>query len=360
MARSRSELSYAVSAFQKAGMTRNQALGALGSLAGESGRNLNTKAHNPKDPNGGSFGLGQWHSERKTGLDRFAARTGRKNTDFKTQIDYVVHELKTTEKRTLQKMQANPGMTRAQAAKTWTDNYERPNQKYAQHDKRAQNAEYFAGVIDGNRPLAGDNISLTGANIPGERTRMSEKTRQAMSKTQAGSSLAAIEQMTGGVGNDYLAAPEALSYAEEKNSRGGGNGGGIGGSLEGIGDFFGGLATGGLTGVDNQDVDGGFFGKPNTAAIVGTIGGGLIMGMPGAIIGGMLGQAIGRSLSNIGHNQLNPGMERDSFAEAPDGPREAKSWDRYSESDKSRMRDMSPKAAKEIERGGSKGPSGIY
>ena len=54
----RDKVSYGVSALGRLGMTRTQALGAIGSLMGESGRALRTDALNPNDPNGGSFGIG--------------------------------------------------------------------------------------------------------------------------------------------------------------------------------------------------------------------------------------------------------------------------------------------------------------
>lgn len=391
MGRSRKELEYAIGRFESIGMTRNQALGALGSLAGESGRGLNTKAFNPKDPNGGSYGIGQWHSARKTNLVEFAKKTGKPVNDFKTQIDYIAHELtKTSEKKTLAKFKANPNMTLAQAAKTWTNGYERPNPKYAHHNTRAKNAQYFADVIGGKKVASVPDMSLTGAtNVGGmvegiakgptpEQMAKSSNVASAFTNPAArAKGLDAIAKMTSTLpsgapdasranmgGNAYATGQAGVPTPGDGGvARATKAGGDIVDGLSKVGDFFGGLATGGLSTADKvEDEADGFFGKPNTAAIVGTLAGGFFGGMPGALVGGMVGQAIGRSLGNVGSlfggNQLNAGMTRDMFPDAPEGETRARTD--YTKEDRDRMSEMSPGAAREISKGGSKGPAGLY
>jgi hypothetical protein len=114
---------------QKAGLTPNQALGALWSLGGESGGALNTGAYNPKDP-GGAFGAGQWLGTRRAGLEAFAQARGTAPTDPQTQADYMVAELKGGVKG----VEYQPGaldalkgsQTAADATKAFTGLYERP------------------------------------------------------------------------------------------------------------------------------------------------------------------------------------------------------------------------------------------
>jgi hypothetical protein len=141
--------SYATNAFASLGIGKEAAFGVLGSLAGESGRGLNTGAFNPKDPNGGSVGVAQWHSDRRTAMENFQSRWGSPR-DFRHQIDFVVHELKTTHKGVADKL-AKDGMTRAKAASVWTKEYERPAKAYEHIGTRQQNATYFS-KMDAGRP----------------------------------------------------------------------------------------------------------------------------------------------------------------------------------------------------------------
>ena len=111
-----------------AGLKPNQALGAVWSLAGESGAGLNPNAYNPKDP-GGSVGIGQWQGPRRAALEAFAKDRGTAVTDPNTQADFLVDELTNEKAATYQ-----PGVfkslqgadTAADATKIWTSQFERP------------------------------------------------------------------------------------------------------------------------------------------------------------------------------------------------------------------------------------------
>jgi len=137
------KVGYAVSALGSIGIGREAAYGALGSLAGESGLGLDTSAHNPEDPNGGSFGIGQWHSERLDGLKDFAAKNRADYKSYKTQVDYIVHELQTTHRNVADRLR-NPDITRAQAVRTWTKQYEVPAKQYEKLELRTQYADKLA------------------------------------------------------------------------------------------------------------------------------------------------------------------------------------------------------------------------
>lgn len=129
-----------------AGLQSHQALGAIWSLAGESGAGLNPNAYNPKDP-GGAVGIGQWNQSRRTALEAFAKARGTAVTDPNTQADYLVDELTNTKSPTYQpgvfKAMQGAG-TAADATKIWTTQFERP--KVDNSDKRIQNGVRVASL----------------------------------------------------------------------------------------------------------------------------------------------------------------------------------------------------------------------
>ncbi|KJC35651.1 hypothetical protein UP09_30985 [Bradyrhizobium sp. LTSP885] len=108
----------AYSFFVGKGYTQEQAAGIVGNLVHESG--LDPAA---SGDNGTSGGLAQFHNERLKALQAFAAERGKPATDFQTQLEFVDHELHTTEGRTLAKLQA--AKTPEDAAGAFID-YERP------------------------------------------------------------------------------------------------------------------------------------------------------------------------------------------------------------------------------------------
>ena len=131
-----------------AGLQSHQALGAIWSLAGESGAGLNPNAYNPKDP-GGAVGIGQWNQSRRTALEAFAKARGTAVTDPNTQADYLVDELTNAKSPTYQpgvfKAMQGAG-TAADATKIWTTQFERP--KVDNSDKRIQNGIRVASLDD--------------------------------------------------------------------------------------------------------------------------------------------------------------------------------------------------------------------
>ncbi|ASY64481.1 Phage protein [Sinorhizobium sojae CCBAU 05684] len=99
------------------------AAGIIGNLVQES--SLNTSALNPGDGTDGSdsIGLGQWNGPRAKALKAFAAKRGASPDDFSTQLDFVLHELETTEGAAYERLKAARTVDEATAAMI---GYERP------------------------------------------------------------------------------------------------------------------------------------------------------------------------------------------------------------------------------------------
>lgn len=79
------------------GLADHRAAGIVGNLIQES--SLSTSAVNPGDGSDGSnsIGIGQWNGSRARALHAFAATKGKPVDDFYTQLDFVMHELGTSE-----------------------------------------------------------------------------------------------------------------------------------------------------------------------------------------------------------------------------------------------------------------------
>lgn len=85
--------------FLAGGLSPVMAFGLLGNIGMES--SFNTSARNAGDGRDGSdsIGLAQWNGPRAAALKQFAQARGRDWRDVETQADFVVHELRTTERR---------------------------------------------------------------------------------------------------------------------------------------------------------------------------------------------------------------------------------------------------------------------
>lgn len=118
------------------GLTREQAAGILGNLMQES--NLDTKI---LGDSGTSIGLAQWRKERRDALRNFANVTGKDKFDYFTQLDFIIHELNTTEKDAFEKLKQ--AKTVEEASDIFSKHYERPNINFAHNDKRRNYARQF-------------------------------------------------------------------------------------------------------------------------------------------------------------------------------------------------------------------------
>lgn len=100
--------------------TPAQASGILGNMQTES--SFNTAAYNKHE---GAVGLIQWEGPRRTALENFSKNDPehRPVTDWKLQVDFMVHELKTTESGAWAKIQK--AETPGQVAAAFDQHYER-------------------------------------------------------------------------------------------------------------------------------------------------------------------------------------------------------------------------------------------
>lgn len=98
------------------GLSPVMAAGIVGNLVQES--SLSTSARNKGDGRDGSdsIGLGQWNGPRAQALQSFAASRGASPDDYATQLDFVLHELETTEGASYQRLKAAKNVDEATAA----------------------------------------------------------------------------------------------------------------------------------------------------------------------------------------------------------------------------------------------------
>lgn len=135
------QIERAISHLASRGMPLHTATGVVASLAGESGRKLNTSA---VGDGGEAYGIGQWHPDRQR---NFARAMGRpiQGSSLEQQLDFLLWELNNTEKRAKSAlMQASNPM---QAAAAFTAKFERPQDIPGEAAKRANIAAKLAGRV---------------------------------------------------------------------------------------------------------------------------------------------------------------------------------------------------------------------
>ena len=110
---------YAYNYYIKKGVPPIQAAAIVGNLVKES--NLDTSIKGTAD-NMGSVGIAQWHSGRLDNLKKFA---GNNWTNLDKQLDFVLHELNTTEKSAFNKLMK--AKTVEEATESFMYGYERPS-----------------------------------------------------------------------------------------------------------------------------------------------------------------------------------------------------------------------------------------
>jgi hypothetical protein len=120
------------------GVAPQTAAGALGSLMGESGDRLNTKAVNKGDGADGSdsVGFGQWNSTRAQALKTRAQQMGVQYDDPRAQIEHMAGELQGTHKHVLDALRG-AGDDLGKGTDIWTRKYEVPGDPDATMYKRA-------------------------------------------------------------------------------------------------------------------------------------------------------------------------------------------------------------------------------
>lgn len=123
------------------GYTPEQAAGLVGNLIQESGPRLNTGA---VGDGGNSVGMGQWNGPRMRALQAFARAEGRDWQDLDLQIDFLDHELRTTEKAAGDAIRATTSAS--EAARIASEQFWRPGiPRVGQRIGYAEDlAEFFA------------------------------------------------------------------------------------------------------------------------------------------------------------------------------------------------------------------------
>lgn len=166
--------SQAMEFFQSRGYSREQASGIVGNLIHES--NLNPGA---VGDNGTSIGIGQFHNERAAALKQFAAARGKSPNDFQTQLEFVDHELQTSEGATRAELMA--ARTPEEAARAFIG-YERP-QGYTVANPAGGLG--YANRVANAQALAGGQTGAGRAWFEEARLEQVSRTRDYL-KTQAG------------------------------------------------------------------------------------------------------------------------------------------------------------------------------
>jgi lysophospholipase L1-like esterase len=103
------------------GLTPEQAAGIAGNINQESA--FNTAA---VGDNGTSRGLAQWHNERWTNLEKWCKENGFDPNSVEGQLEYLWHEMNTTESRSLSKIKSTS--TPSDAAYAFAKYFERPSE----------------------------------------------------------------------------------------------------------------------------------------------------------------------------------------------------------------------------------------
>lgn len=126
----------AMNFFMKKGMTKEVAAGIVGNLQSESG--LNPEIEGDKNLPTSSKGIAQWREGRLENLKNFAKKSGRKYTDFNTQLEFLWNELQGSENAALRELTKSKDPVTA--ARVFANKFERMK-KYGK--EREINASRF-------------------------------------------------------------------------------------------------------------------------------------------------------------------------------------------------------------------------
>lgn len=140
-----------VSFFTGKGYEPHQAAGIAGNLMQESTLNPNAK-----NPTSGAFGLAQWLGSRKKSFMDYALKNKKDIKDPTAQLEFIDHELNTTETRARDKLLSSKDAT--EAAFNFSDHYERAG---ATEKKNATRANYANRILSSIIPSAqaGENMA---------------------------------------------------------------------------------------------------------------------------------------------------------------------------------------------------------
>ena len=167
-----------VNFLMKKGLTKEQALGVAGNIMGESG--FNPSAIGDK---GTSGGLAQWHGKRFTALQNFATSIGRDWRDPEVQMEYLWHELNTTESNTLRNLRRAGSVE--EASRVWGHDFERfsgyenyGNSKYSERADYARQVGEAFGIY-------GEEKGIHWAGIPDGKSELTESITEKINKAES-------------------------------------------------------------------------------------------------------------------------------------------------------------------------------
>jgi hypothetical protein len=195
---------------------------------------------------GHSFGLAQWKDSRAVGLLKYGQQTGRNPYDWRTQLDYGLHELQTTERGTNERLRLATNAGEAQ--QIFTDGFERPAATHEQLQRAARGnfnepaQQFVDGLFDQMRQARTQyDREIKAAQEPRELERLlarryllesNQPPQNAHSAWQQWSGLATVLALFGGVfGRQHMnaslnaaagmleGANQADSQAYDKNYR---------------------------------------------------------------------------------------------------------------------------------------------
>ena len=115
------------------GFSREQVAGIVGNLMVESGNNMDPTAIGD---NGNAFGIAQWNGPRMRAFKQWAGANNKPEDSIETQLEYIVHELETTESRAA--FELRKATTAEEAALAFSKWFERPG--IPRNDRRVANA----------------------------------------------------------------------------------------------------------------------------------------------------------------------------------------------------------------------------
>ena len=146
--------------YRAAGFTDVEAAALTGNIGAESSFDTRVVSHDEY----GSEGLIQFTDDRLQGLKDFAAERGLDPYDWKTQIDFSIHELtEGNERAALNTMREHPDATPEEMAVIVRREYERPNPNVARDEERQRIArETFDGNYGDYKSTPRNGVSENG------------------------------------------------------------------------------------------------------------------------------------------------------------------------------------------------------
>lgn len=155
--------------YRQDGLTDAEAAGMTGNIAQESGFDAGAVSNDGY----GTRALIQWDGDRYARFEKWCDDNGRDPSDWRSQVDYSVEEMKTTEPEALRRMrERGDDLTPEEAARIIREDYERPDPAQANDARRMSEARRVydqggkrqnAPMDDSSRPSGGeDGVIETG------------------------------------------------------------------------------------------------------------------------------------------------------------------------------------------------------